>query len=166
MSSGFNNDMRSAPATTPGEPVLVNRDTEHLKLLSIFWYVIAGLNAVGGCFSTIYIVMGAVFLAAPPEMTSPTTRPGQAAQPDVPPEVMGGMFLGIGGCLMIFLLGLAILAFMTARSLGQRRRRTFCMVMAGITCLSVPIGTVLGVFTLMVLARPSVAALFARARPA
>ena len=36
------------------------------------------------------------------------------------------------------------------------------MIVAGITCLSVPIGTVLGVFTLMVLSRPSVKQMFAQ----
>jgi len=35
------------------------------------------------------------------------------------------------------------------------------MIVAGITCLSVPIGTVLGVFTLLVLSRPSVKQMFA-----
>jgi hypothetical protein len=36
------------------------------------------------------------------------------------------------------------------------------MVIAIITCLSVPLGTALGVFTLIVLARPSVKQLFER----
>jgi hypothetical protein len=96
-------------------------------------------------------------MAAPPSMTA--TRPGQPAPPS--PKVFGGIFVGLGGCLMFAALGMAALAFLVGRSLPHRRRRTFCMVMAGLMCLSVPVGTVLGVFTLIVLARPSVAALFA-----
>lgn len=165
MSREFSN-VPEAPVTSPGQPVLVNRDIEHLKLLSIFWYVIAGLQALAGCFSIVYIAMGTVFLTAPAAVSSATTRPGQTTQPQAPPELLGGMFIGIGGCILIFALGLAALAFFTGRSLAQHRRRTFCMIMGGLICLSIPIGTVLGVFTLMVLARPSVALLFARSAPA
>ena len=39
-------------------------------------------------------------------------------------------------------------------------RQTFCVVVAAISCCFTPLGTVLGVFTLIVLFRPSVKALF------
>ena len=45
-----------------------------------------------------------------------------------------------------------------------RRARTFSLVMAGVNCLSVPLGTTLGVFTFIVLLRESVAAQYALAR--
>ena len=144
------------PTTLPHAPMMVSRDHEHLKVLSICWYVIAGLNALGGCFATIYIAMGAAFMAVPPNAT---TQPGQPAPP--PPEAVGGVLMGVGGCLMALALGIAALSFFTARGLARQRNRTFCMIVAGITCLSVPIGTVLGVFTLMVLSRPSVKQMFA-----
>ncbi len=148
------------PHTAPVTP-MVNRDTEHLKLLSIFWYVSAGLNSIGGCISLFYIGMGAIMLANPEAMASQSnTNPNAANQP--PPEAIGWMFVGMGGCIMLLSLGMAALAFFTARGLSERRNRTFCMVVAGITCLSIPLGTILGVFTLMVLARPTVAEMFAR----
>lgn len=147
----------TVPSSLPYAPPMVNRDLEHLKVLSICWYVIAGLNALGGCFMTIYVAMGAMFMAAPPNMT---TQPGQPPPPS--PETVGGIIMGFGGCLMLLALGTAALAFFAARGLGRQRGRMFCMIVAGITCLSVPIGTVLGVFTLIVLSRPSVAQLFAR----
>ena len=134
---------------------MVNRDIEHLKLLSIFWYVWAGLSALGGCVSIVYFIMGALMMAAPPQTGGST-----ATQPS--PAAIGGMFMGFGGCLMAFMLGLAALAFFTGRGLATRKRRTFCMVIAGLTCLSIPLGTVLGVFTLMVLSRPTVADMFDR----
>ena len=70
--------------------------------------------------------------------------------------------MGVGGCIMLFVFGLAALSFFTARGLARQRHRTFCMVAAGLACLSVPLGTVLGVFTLVVLSRPAVAAMFAQ----
>jgi hypothetical protein len=48
------------------------------------------------------------------------------------------------------------------RMLQRRRGYTYCVVMAAIACAFTPIGAVLGVFTLIVLLRPSVKALFRR----
>ena len=44
--------------------------------------------------------------------------------------------------------------------LRARKYRTFSLVVAGINCLHVPIGTVLGVFTIIVLIRDSVRRLY------
>jgi hypothetical protein len=148
-----------SPTSMPGA-ALVNRDLEHLKMLSIFWYVWAGLTALGGCFALIYVVLGAAMMAAPPGAMAGATQPGSPSQPS--PAAIGGMFMGMGGCIMVFVLGLALLSFFTARGLAKHRNRTFCMIAAGLACLSIPLGTVLGVFTLVVLSRPSVAALFAQ----
>ena len=146
------------PTSTPYAPPMVNRDLEHLKVLSICWYVIAGLNLLGGCFMTLYIALGAMIVNTPPPRG--TTATGPAAGP--PPEAVGWFVMGLGGCLMLFTLATAALSFFTARGLANQRGRMFCMIIAGITCLSVPLGTVLGVFTLLVLSRPTVMQMFAR----
>jgi hypothetical protein len=44
--------------------------------------------------------------------------------------------------------------------LRKRRHRTLSFVMACLTCINIPLGTALGVFTLVVLSRPSVKALY------
>jgi len=36
----------------------------------------------------------------------------------------------------------------------------FCLIVAGIICIFMPLGTILGVFTIIVLVRPSVKAMF------
>ena len=58
----------------------------------------------------------------------------------------------------------AVLLAWSGRCLAQRRRYIFCMVMAAIACLFVPLGTVLGVFTIVVLAKPEVKATFDQAQ--
>lgn len=50
---------------------------------------------------------------------------------------------------------------LAGRALAQRRRYTFCLVIAGVACMFMPFGTVLGVFTIIVLLRDSVKELFA-----
>ena len=52
--------------------------------------------------------------------------------------------------------GYALSLFLAARYLAARRRHMFCVVVAAISCAFSPLGTVLGVFTLIVLYRPSV----------
>jgi hypothetical protein len=44
--------------------------------------------------------------------------------------------------------------------LSERRNPTFIMVIAAIQCLNMPLGTALGVFTIVVLQRASVKRLF------
>jgi Na+-driven multidrug efflux pump len=56
-----------------------------------------------------------------------------------------------------------ILTIVSGRNIGQRRARTFSLVVAGINCLWVPLGTALGVCTLIVLMRESVNKLYTEA---
>jgi hypothetical protein len=51
---------------------------------------------------------------------------------------------------------LAILKFIVAKRLKERRSRALCLVVAAVSCLGIPFGTVLGVFTFLVLSRPSI----------
>jgi hypothetical protein len=135
---------------------LVDKDTEHLRLLTLFYYVNAGINALLSCFGLTYVLLGAIFLASPAPF-------GKNAEG--PPAFLGYIFIILGAAFL--LLGLAFSAglALTGRFLSQRRHRLFCMVVAGINCLFLPYGTLLGVFTFMVLTRPSVQALFAGAPP-
>jgi hypothetical protein len=45
--------------------------------------------------------------------------------------------------------------------ISKRRARTFSLVIAGIDCIGMPFGTVLGVFTIVVLVRSSVLEIYA-----
>ena len=56
---------------------------------------------------------------------------------------------------------MAICIFIAGRSLALRKRYSFALVIACIECLFVPFGTILGVFTIIVLSRESVKAFFA-----
>jgi hypothetical protein len=49
---------------------------------------------------------------------------------------------------------------MAARALGRRRGRLLCQIAAAVSCLQMPWGVLLGVFTFMVLNRESVKQLF------
>ena len=60
-----------------------------------------------------------------------------------------------------------MLQFLAGRFIALRRHRMFCLVIAGLICLWVPLGTALGVYTFVILTRPGVIEWFGgRAQPA
>ena len=54
-----------------------------------------------------------------------------------------------------------VLNLISGICLRARKGRTFSLVVAGLNCLHIPLGTVLGVFTIIVLIRDSVRELYA-----
>jgi len=129
----------------------MNQDAEHLKVLSIFHYVMAGFFALLAIFPVIHLVLGIVMITAPEKL---------ASGDNPPPAFVGWIFAGVAGVFIVMGALLALLSFLTGRYISKRMHHTFCLVMAGIECLMFPIGTVLGVFTFVVLSRESVKAVF------
>jgi hypothetical protein len=80
---------------------------------------------------------------------------GQSSH-DPDTAVFGWLIVGIATVIMSFGIAFAVALAMAGRYLSLRRRYTFCLVMAGLSCLFMPFGTVLGVFTIIVLSRESV----------
>jgi hypothetical protein len=121
----------------------MNQDLMHLRLLSNFHYVVAGIMVLYSCMPFL-LENGGLALMAPPK----ADRFGQVAT-----LVLTSFFM---------LAGWAIAAgiVVAGRFLGRRRHYVFCMVMAAIMCMVPPFITVLGVFTIIVLLRPSVKLLF------
>jgi hypothetical protein len=136
----------------------MDRDTEQLNLLSIFHYVVAGLAALFSFFPLLYTTVGAIFIFA---ARHGTAKPGE----DLPPEFLGWIFAVLGSLLFLTGIAMAICILIAGRSLALRKRYTFVLVMACIECLFIPFGTILGVFTIVVLSRESVRGLFSTAAP-
>jgi hypothetical protein len=133
-------------------------DAEQLKLLSVFHYVLAGLLVVGGCLMAAYFAFASymvteIFKAMPPSAGPP------------PPSGVGWYIGAMGAGITLAAVTFAALHFMCARWLGARRNRSFCFVVACLTCILIPFGTILGIFTILVLQRSSVQALFDRSTP-
>lgn len=126
------------------------QDLEHLRLLSIFHYVVAALAAVFACIPLLHLLFGVAMV---------TDWRGIAESDPVAGYV--GWFLIVFAS--VFILGgwaFAGCLLLAGRYLSQRRHYTFCLVMAAVACMFVPFGTVLGVFTIIVLLRESVRELF------
>lgn len=124
----------------------MNNDEQYLKLLSVFHYVVGGLAAFFACIPILHMSLGIAMLVGAIE--------------DVP-AFAGTLLVMIAMVAILAGWTLAICLIIAGRSLAKRRRYMFCLVMAAISCVFMPFGTVLGVFTIIVLMRPAVKELFA-----
>lgn len=133
-------------------------DENHLNLLAIFHYVLGGLTMLGGIVFLIWVVFGGL-IAAAGAGASRTSGDAAGAQ------IAGGLFVffGLLGVTVCFVAG--GLKVWAGRCLQAKHGYTFATVMACLECLHMPLGTALGIFTLVVLSRPSVRAMFAGEAP-
>jgi len=125
-----------------------------LKILSILNYVFGGLGLFGALFPAIYIVLGIVMLNDPQAMSG---NNGQA-----PPPEVGWVLIGIGGLGMCLGGLIACLTLYAGRCIAKREKWMFCFILACFQLLSVPLGTCLGIFTIIVLNRDTVKQQFGR----
>ncbi|MCD0279117.1 hypothetical protein JWH04_09205 [Xanthomonas melonis] len=142
-------------------PRATAEDLQQLKLLSIFHYVLAGITGLFSLFPLIHLFMGLAIVTGhlPMENTNPDAPPLDA-------RWFGWFFVVFAAGFICC--GLTLAGFMAyaGRCIAQRRRHLLCLIVAGISCSFMPFGTVLGVFTLVVLLRPQVKALFGGAATA
>lgn len=134
-----------------------DQNEQHLKLLSIFHYVVAGLTALFACFPVFHLAIGLSMLSG---------GFGEMPEEDFPFQIFGLIFVLIPAA--IILAGWALAGAMAATGyfLSRRTHYMFCQVVAGIECIFIPFGTVLGVFTIVVLVQPQVKAMFGQSPPA
>ena len=135
----------------------MKQDAEQLDLLAIFHYIVAGLAALFSFLPLLYTTVGGVFIFA---SRHGTPKPGE----ELPPEFLGWIFVVLGSILFLAGLATAICVLIAGRCLSRRRCYTFALVIACIECLFIPFGTILGVFTIVVLSRESVKPLFTTAQ--
>jgi hypothetical protein len=159
------------------------KDTEQLRLLSLFHYIYGGLTIAMSSIALVHITIGIMVVthglgftppAGPAGSTATTATTAPAAATPVaatqvapmPPApftdaTFGWLFIIVGSTVLLFGWTCGILTIVSGRSIKRRRWRLFSLVIAGICCLNMPLGTVLGVFTFIVLLRDSVKAQYA-----
>ncbi|MGB0579292.1 MAG: hypothetical protein ACPGVU_06285 [Limisphaerales bacterium] len=122
-------------------------DAEHIRMLSVFHYVLGGLGIAVTVVTIFMIVAGAGFVS-------------QANLPEEPPPVALAAFSLIFLGAAAYSLLLAILNLLEGQALKSGGSRTLIYVVSALNCLNVPIGTVLGVFTFIVVSRETVSGQF------
>jgi O-antigen/teichoic acid export membrane protein len=143
--------MNTTAPPMPPEEAQQKKDVEHLRLLSVFHFVFAGFALLGLGFMVLHYTFMRMFLG--PEFA----RYHRGSPP--PKEVLvilAVVYVVIG---FFTILGL-VLNLLSGVWLRQRKNRLFSLIIAGLNCLQVPLGTALGVFTFIVLSRDSVRRLY------
>lgn len=132
----------------------MNYDLQQLRVLSILHYVVAGLITLVALLPVIN-VMGMYRMLGRAWSSGSDRFPAQT------------WFLVLFS-LVLFLCGLALVVclVLAGRYLVRQRHYVFCLVVAGVASIFFPVGTLLGVFTIVVLNRDSVKELFAGEPPA
>ncbi|HEV7404765.1 MAG TPA: hypothetical protein VGO11_17620 [Chthoniobacteraceae bacterium] len=128
-------------------------DSEHLKLLAVFHFVCAGLALLGILFIVLhYMMFQAVF-------SNPKMWQDQKVDPPPVKEIFAVLkwfYLAFGAWCLVS----GILNVMSAIRIRARKSRTFSMIVAGVNCLHIPLGTALGIFTIIILNRETVRELY------
>ncbi|MDY6826077.1 MAG: hypothetical protein SVV67_02710 [Bacillota bacterium] len=120
----------------------------NLDLLGTLHYVLGVLTALSACIPFIYLFIGLAMIGS-------GTYTGSGA-----PRVFGAIFLVLSTILIIGGWVMAVLIIITGTRLKQKQSYNFCLVIAFIECLIVPLGTILGIFTVINLSKEDVKALF------
>lgn len=132
-------------------------DAGHLRTLAICHYVWGGLTVLLSSIFIMHVVMGALMLTGRFSLPAPPTS---APAAPMPPQFFAYTFIGFGSCAVLLGWTVGALTIYSGRCIATQRRRVFSLVIAGINCASFPLGTLLGVFTFVVLLRQSVKAIY------
>lgn len=129
----------------------MNDERNRLKLLSIFQYIFGALTALFACIQL--EVFASLFTY--PEIMDESTMPDGLEL-----RIMLVIFILFVSFLIIKAFATAICSALVGWFLGQRTHYRFCMIVSAFECLTIPLGTILGVFTLFTLSRDSMRARF------
>jgi hypothetical protein len=127
-------------------------DVDHLNLLAIFHFIGAGLALLGILFLLVHFAIFHTVFANPKMWENQKDGP--------PPAEFFAIFQWVYLVMGLWFLASCVLNVLSGLFLRARKHPTFSFVVAGINCVHMPMGTVLGVFTIIVLNRASVRELY------
>ena len=133
----------------------------------IGFYVRGAMMIAFGCFFLIYVAFFLGFSFIPesawnqPAATSPSPTPFAWATPtphpansEPPPVIVFRIMAGVFGFVTFLVWTLGCLTAYAGRCIQKRRHKLLIYLMAGLNCLFIPYGTLLGVFTFIILGSP------------
>jgi len=123
-----------------------NEDIKHLDLLSKLHYIAGAATALLSCIPLFHIARG-LFMGAQPRSEWEWTFIAM----EVILIVMG---FNLAGCIML-----------AGWKLKRRKNRLFCIAVAGMECVLLPFGVLLGGATLLALNNDSIKEMFALPKP-
>jgi hypothetical protein len=116
---------------------------DNLNTFKVLYYIKGALNL---CFLFIPMAWIGIFSNMPTEEFNDPTVPFNVEY----------FLIGIIAIVVLFALGSGIGSIMAGNYLGQRKNRTFILVVAILNCFTGVLGIVLGIFTIVEIQKPHV----------
>jgi hypothetical protein len=143
-------------------------DREHLSALSIGHFILAGVALLGGVPTLLIGVSGAKLMdefgsdlsMVMGDITGQAGTDPFGGSPDAMLQDFNTMIISVVVTMVLLAVLSAIHLAVVGVQIRKRRWWTFCYLTGWGECLMFPFGTVLGIFTIIVLSRPSVKQLF------
>jgi hypothetical protein len=115
--------------------------SKNLRAIEVFHYVYGALTCFCGLFVLLVVALGGL-LSSDWMMENAS---------EAPPPWLGSLLSGIGMGVFLFVEAVGVLNIYSGRCIARRKHRTLSMVVAAFDCLSIPLGLILGIFTLVAL---------------
>lgn len=130
-------------------------DSEHLRLLAMFHYISGAMTLL---FSGLFLLQLLVFKAIAGHVDHTRFETGQD---EIPIEILNIFMIGFTGITMFGVL-FGIAQIVSGVFLAKRKNWLFSFIVALPNAFMIPYGTMLAIFTLIVLDRPSVKAIYGK----
>ena len=118
-----------------------------MSLLVTFHYVVGGVGALFACLPLLHLLFGIAMLTG--------IFPG-GQEENAPPVFVGIMFAVIGGFFFLFGQAVSWCIIYSGFQLKKKRKYLFSFIIACVMCIFIPFGTILGIFTIIVLSKEPV----------
>ena len=123
-------------------------NSQMLDLISIFHYVLAALMYLKGAMAFVLMGIGSIVTIG-----ILADRPADMEEGLV---VVGLIFFMVPMIFLTVSWTAATLVLFAGRRIAKRTNLTYCQIVAGLECLCVPFGTILGIFSLITLTKPEI----------
>ena len=141
-----------------------NNNTVYFKILAIFDFILAGLSLLYGLLYAAYFgFVGLIF--SDPVMFQEDYTIYSSTIPENPLIMMKWIFLFMAIAMLLVVLAFATLEVLLGIFLLKRKNYYYCLIMGAVTTLVPVYGTILGSFTMILLANPENKALFQKTVP-
>ncbi len=103
---------------------MTDQDIQHLRLLSIFHYLVGGLGFLFSCLPLLYVGIGIAMLRSPASFISKTPNPP-------PPAFVGWILIGLGAAFFVLGMALSFGIVLSGRFIAKRK---YSLYKAYISC--------------------------------
>ncbi len=133
--------------------MLTPKDESQLSVLPLFFKIFSVLSGCASSIFILHIVIGAASLLNPKAFESSNGQGGM-------PVAVSILFIVMGAGVVLAGWAFAVILFKTAGWIQRREKHTWVTAVSALCCFQIPVGAALGVFSLVVITRKQVKALF------